>query len=208
MDISILNSIFDWLKALEGSEAYMWVFLVLLACGLGVPIPEDITLITTGYLAYLENLNLYWGIVIGLVGVLAGDFFLFSMGRLYGDRITQAPGLKYFITPERLAKAREKLKHNSYWVCFTARFLAGLRAPIYLSAGILGVRPAIFVLMDGLAALISVPLIVYLGYHFGGEIEAGIHFVRSIEKYVVLALATVGLFFLGKHFLKKAQSRA
>lgn len=53
----------------------------------------------------------------------------------------------------------------SNWVLFVARFLPGLRSPIFLTAGMTRRIPFWrFLLLDGLAALISVPVWVYLGY--------------------------------------------
>ena len=41
-----------------------------------------------------------------------------------------------------------------------ARFMPGLRAPIYFTAGTVGVKFHTFLFYDGLAALVSVPAIV------------------------------------------------
>ncbi|MBU6152947.1 MAG: hypothetical protein KGP28_01475, partial [Bdellovibrionales bacterium] len=46
------NFIVDFLIDYYGPIPYLAIFLILLACGLGVPIPEDITLIAGGILTY------------------------------------------------------------------------------------------------------------------------------------------------------------
>lgn len=207
MDASIFATIFDTLRELEGTAAYAAIFAVLLGCGLGVPIPEDVTLITAGYLAYWENIDLYWAIVIGFVGVLVGDIFLFMLGRHYGERILKWRLISFIITPERFREAKKTIGQKGKWVCFTARFLAGLRAPIFLTAGVLGVRPIVFVTMDALAALLSVPLITYIGFFFGGEIEVAIHYVRRFERYILIGLAILGFYFLLKTIISRINKR-
>ena len=58
--------------------AYLAVFGMLLACGLGLPLPEDITLVAGGYTVYLAQLKHLDGpyllpmIVVGLCGVMCG----------------------------------------------------------------------------------------------------------------------------------------
>ena len=200
---SIFDQILGQVTHLEGIQAYGMIFGILLACGLGLPIPEDITLVTAGYLAYLENIELKFAIAVGFFGVLAGDFILFSLGRLLGKRVFKLPGIRLVVTPKAVAIAEEKLRRNARKVCFTARFLAGLRAPIYLSAGILGVRPLIFIAMDSLAALLSVPALVYLGYHFGDEIELGLNYMRRAEKYILVVLAILGAVVVFKAIRKR-----
>ena len=47
------NFLFEFFVDSSGWAPYLIAFGVLLACGVGVPIPEDITLFAMGYLAYL-----------------------------------------------------------------------------------------------------------------------------------------------------------
>jgi membrane protein DedA with SNARE-associated domain len=76
-------------------------------------------------------------------------------------------------------------RHGSRAI-FYARFLAGLRALVYLSAGSFGVRPAVFLLYDLLGALISVPIVVTLGYVFGRQIEIMIKYIGGFERLIVI----------------------
>ena len=154
---------------------------------------EDLTIITAGYLAYLENISLLGAIIVCFVGVLSGDFLLFTLGRVFGRHIFELPIIRFFITPQRINYAQAKLKKNVRKICFTARFVAGLRAPIFLSAGMLGVKPLIFVSFDAAAAMISVPILTYVGYYFGDEIEIGLSYIRRAEHYLIIALAIIGL---------------
>lgn len=203
MSPAFLDQVLDKVSQLEGVYAYGTIFGVLFACGMGFPMPEDITLVLAGYLSYLENIELITAIIVCFVGVLAGDFLLFMLGRIYGKKIVTFPVIRYVVTPHRLAIASEKLKKHSRRVCFLARFLAGLRAPVYLSAGIAGVPISTFLLLDGLAALISVPVWVYLGFYFGDELDVAFHYARRAEKYILLALALIGIYFVVKIIMKK-----
>ena len=64
---------------------------------------------------------------------------------------------------------REKFAQYGNRVLFVARFLPGLRAPIYMVSGITRrVSYTRFVLIDFCAAIISVPIWVYLG-EFGAK---------------------------------------
>ncbi|MCB9557161.1 MAG: DedA family protein [Deltaproteobacteria bacterium] len=166
----------QWIQASPNS-AYLAVFGVLLACGLGVPMPEDITLIAGGYTVYLAGINklgspqLVPMIVVGLVGVLSGDVLLFFAGRWLGPKATRIWPFRRVLSPARVEKARKYFHRYGGWTAFFARFAAGVRAPIYLIAGSMGMRTRTFLLADGFAALISVPLLVWLAWRFGAQIE-------------------------------------
>jgi membrane protein DedA with SNARE-associated domain len=186
----IKEYVFNQLSQLDGWTAYGAIVGVLLACGLGVPIPEDITLIAAGVLASLGSISLSGAIVAGFFGVLAGDTILFNLGRFYGRRAFQLPIIRRWMTPRRIALAERRVIRNSHVICFTARFLPGLRAPIYLTAGILGVRPLVFYSLDGFAALISVPLWVLLGHWLGQNLDQAFQVAERMQ------LSLIGLVIL------------
>lgn len=206
---SLINSLVVFLTSLTGLTAYAVILGVLLACGLGVPIPEDITLVSAGILAGMGNISLLGALAAGFIGVMIGDAFLFTMGRKYGRRVFRLPIFRTIFTPERIALAEKKILANSQFICFTARFLPGLRSPIYLTAGILGVRPIIFYGLDGIAALISVPVWVVMGWWFGQNIDAALEFARSMQKWVLLGVVILIAVYIGvKHLLKKRRAKA
>jgi membrane-associated protein len=75
---------------------------------------------------------------------------------------------------------------------FYARFLVGLRALIYLTAGSLGFSPGKFVFYDLLGAAISVPIVVSLGYLFSGQIEEVFRYLGGFEHLIwIVALGSL-----------------
>ena len=189
--------------ALSGWQAYALITGVLLACGFGLPIPEDITLIAAGILAGTGKISIVGAYVVGFVGVLAGDSMLFSIGRKYGKAAFKWPVFRKIFTPKIIKKAEEKIQANAKMVCFIARFLPGLRAPIYLSAGVLGVRPMTFFMQDGLAALISVPVWVYLGQWAGSNMDLALQKAQEFHVYLLLGIGLLLAFWIGKAFWRK-----
>ena len=157
-------SLIDLLEAFFTEYGYVAVFTVLVACGFGIPIPEDVTLVVGGIMAGLGHANVHVMVVVGIAGVLVGDGMMFAAGRIFGHRILRFRLVARVMTPKRYAQVQEKFEKYGNWVLFIARFLPGLRTPIFISAGISGkVSYMRFLMMDGFAALISVPVWVYLG---------------------------------------------
>ena len=145
---------------------YWAVLFVLIICGFGVPIPEDITLVSGGVIAglYPESVNSHLMLLVSMIGVLAGDSTMYWLGRIYGTKILRFRPMRKIVTLQRLRMVREKFSQYGNRVLFVARFLPGLRAPIYMVSGITRrVSYTRFVLIDFCAAIISVPIWVYLG---------------------------------------------
>ncbi|MFU2047531.1 DedA family protein [Avibacterium gallinarum] len=148
---------------------YFAVLFVLIICGFGVPIPEDITLVSGGVISGLGYTNPHIMLVVSMLGVLIGDSTMYWLGRIYGVKILRFRPIRKMLTLKRLQMVRSQFDKYGNRVLFTARFLPGLRAPIYMVSGITRrVSFVRFVLIDFLAAIISVPIWVYLG-HFGAS---------------------------------------
>lgn len=200
---SVGQWIIEFLSQFQGLSAYGLVLGLLLICGLGVPMPEDITLIAAGILAAIGSMSLTGAIICGLVGVMLGDSFMFYLGRRYGRRAFNLPIIRSIMTQRRVEKAERKVLRNSKFICFTARFLPGLRSAIFLTSGTMGVRPIIFFALDGMAALISVPFWVIVGWWFGNNIDLALKFAERMQIYLGVGLVALLLgYFLFRRFKK------
>lgn len=197
---SFKQSLILYLSQLEGWTAYSAIVGLLLICGLGVPLPEDITLIAAGILSALGSISFWGAMAAGFFGVLAGDAFLFTVGRIYGRRAFELPVIRLIMTPRRVALAERKIMRNSHFICFTARFLPGLRSPVFLMAGIMGVRPLVFYALDGFAALISVPIWVWLGHKVGENLDIAFKYAERVQLSFLagIVLLVVGYFAVRK----------
>ena len=161
--------VFNALLPIFTEYGYVAVFAMLLVCGFGVPVPEDVTLVTGGVIAGLGFADVHSMFAVGMAGVLIGDGMVFTLGRFHGERVMRAPGFRRILTPERFEAAQGAFAKYGRWVMFVARFLPGLRTPVFFAAGMSRRVPYLtWLVMDGVAALISVPIWVYLGY-FGAR---------------------------------------
>ena len=150
-------------------NGYVAVFIALMICGAGLPLPEDITLVAGGVIAGLGYANVHAMVALAMFGVLLGDSAIFLLGHHYGARILQWRFVARVLTPGRYLKVQEKFDQYGNRMLFFARFLPGMRTTVYLTAGTTHrVSFLRFLLIDTLAALISVPFWVYLGF-FGAD---------------------------------------
>jgi len=188
---------------------YIAVFLVLVACGFGIPIPEDITLVAGGVICGLAaSLDVHVMVIISLIGVILGDGTMFMLGKLLGPRVKKVPILKNVFTEKRYKQMQEKVHKYGNRILFVARFLPGLRAPIFVTAGISRrVSYWKFLIMDGGAALISVPVWVYAGYCFAHDLDDLIHWVRQSETFIISVLVVIIVLWIIISVVKKNRQK-
>jgi membrane protein DedA with SNARE-associated domain len=175
---------------------------VLLLCGLGLPIPEDVSLISAGYLAHLGIVNPHKVFVVCFLAVLGGDCIAFALGRLFGSRLLDSRLARRFFRPRKQIRVRAYFRKFGSKVIFIARFLPGLRFSIFLSAGTLRVRPSVFITYDSLAALVSVPALIYLSWGFGAHIDRVVSWARRSE-YGILILFLLAAVWIAVKMLRK-----
>ncbi len=183
---------------------YFGLFAVLALCGMGLPVPEDVALLAGGYLAHRGIIQYPMTLAVSLFGVVAGDNSLYFLGRRFGTGLVAYLGVGRPNSRRQIARLRGFMERHGHMAIFYARFLAGVRALVYLTAGSLGVKPTRFFIYDALGALISVPIVVSLGYVFGAQIGRIISYIGGFEHLIwVIALGTLivlasRIFWLGR----------
>ncbi|MBX9681394.1 MAG: DedA family protein [Gemmataceae bacterium] len=148
---------------------YLGVFLGILATGLGFPMPEELPVVVGGALSGGNEDKLRWYIMlpICIVGVIVGDLFLYGIGRLWGPKLTRMSFVrKRILPPERLKSITENFHKYGVKILLFARLTPGIRAPIFMTAGITKLSPIRFMVADGIYAIPGVSLLFGLGYFF------------------------------------------
>lgn len=199
----------DFLVGFFTDYGYIAVFSCLILCGLGVPVPEDITLVAGGVIAGLyPEINQHIMFGVGILGVLVGDSTMFLGGRIFGYRIQRIRMFRKILSPRRFSQIQQKFKQYGLGVLFVARFIPGLRSPIFLAAGMSRRIPYhTFLLMDGFAALISVPVWVYIGYFFADNHELLMSYVHDVQSIIFACLGLVLLVVIAIWVKKKVKAK-
>lgn len=188
---------------------YLAFFILLLLCGLGLPIPEDVVIIIGGYLAHTGDTEFIPTLLTLYVGAISGDFCLYWIGRRFGQDIINHKRLNRFFSPKRIKAINYYFHKYGNRTFFFARFLVGLRSTIFLSSGAFKVSFRKVLIMDGLAASISVTFVTCLGYFFGNQLDQLLFWMKRVERVLILVVGIViGLVIMAFiRFLKK-QERA
>lgn len=188
--MEFLNFLQEVVGGTGGVIPYLVVFGVLLACGLGIPLPEDISLIFGGFLVYMEQATLGFMMLTGYLGIILGDSMIFYFGRRIGSKVGSRPGgfFARIVTPTKRARVEGLFKRHGEKIIMLARFLPGVRAVTYFTAGSVGMRYSHFVFFDSLAALASAPIFVYLGFRFGGQLEYLLQEIAKGQKGVIAGI--------------------
>ncbi len=195
-----MDKLFIYLTGdLSGGVALLIIFGILVVCGLGFPLPEDIPLIAAGYLVWNETITLIPALAVTMGGVVIGDTILFFLGAKLGVKFLKNAGVNRLYSQEKIRRTRAYFRKYGDKIVFIARFFAGLRAVVFFMAGSMHMKYRRFIFLDFLAAVISVPIWIAIGFGlgklFGDQIDQILKGVKEIKTVVtiVLSLIIVGI---------------
>jgi membrane protein DedA with SNARE-associated domain len=201
------------LKYFQDSPLSLWgPFIVLIFCGLGLPVPEDIVLVAAGALGEMDGRSWIEVSILMYAGVMIGDSTIFLAGRYLGGKLRVTRWFQRYFSEAKQAKVEALFDRYHSMVLFFGRFLPGLRGPIFFTAGSLKVRYWKFFFFDGLAALVSVPFFVWLGhwlwFRFQDDIAELERTLSRTHSYTLLIAGTLGAVLLLVIIVKMRRARA
>lgn len=136
---------------------------------IGTFIPGSTAIFVAGALVGTGALNLDWVLVCTIAGAVAGDGISYWLGNHYQARIAH---VWPFRTHARLLDGGRAFfaKHGAKSVVF-ARFIGPVRAVVPVVAGMAGMAPVRFYVMNILSAMLWAPAYILLGIVFGASVQ-------------------------------------
>jgi membrane protein DedA with SNARE-associated domain len=141
---------------------------------------------------------------VAFFAVTGSDFFVYGIGRVFGTRALDSKFMKRFLPDERRQRIEILTAKYGLWAVAAFRFTPGIRFPGHIACGAVGIPATRFLLVDGAAALLSVPTQIYLVAFYGREIMAVLDEIK-----IGLAVALVGyiIFYFGRKYWRYRQQR-
>lgn len=190
--MSLANEpIFQWMSqyAYAPGMVYAGIVIMMLLSAFGLPLPEEVTLISVGILAFMGSnpdmfpppfpgapvVNPYEAAVIAFLAVFGSDFLIYGIGRKWGRKLLYSQRFSRIFKPSMIEKVENWTHKYGAYACGIFRFTPGVRFPGHLACGMLKFPIWKFALIDGVAAAVSVPTQILLLAHYGEPILKHLH---------------------------------
>lgn len=206
--------------AYQAHWVYIFIITMMALSSIGLPIPEEVTLITVGFLAHIaSNPGIYppppaelfnapvkplTTAIVAFVAVICSDTFIFMLGRFAGPKVFAWGPVQKVVSPERKQKIESWTKKYGALACGIFRFTPGVRFPGHLACGMVGIPPWKFLLIDGFAVLLSVPTQIFIFSHYGKDI------LQTFQRYkfIVIAILIVAAIIYGINKWRQGKAQA
>ncbi len=148
-----------------------------------------------------NSLRWYIMLPVCIAGVVISDGLLYCIGRFGGRRLLQNKLVRRLLTPDKLRRSEENFHKYGILVLLFARFLPGIRSPIFITAGIMRLSFKRFILADGLYAIPGVSALFFLSFWFGDSfrrlVERAENDVARLKPLlIVLVISAIAAYFV------------
>jgi membrane protein DedA with SNARE-associated domain len=178
---------------------------------MGLPIPEELPIVTAGAftghqeaLADVKPPEVVWWLMLPVLiaGVVAGDMFLYFVGRRWGQRLLEKQWIRRRLPRAKQERIERNFQRYGIWILLFARMMPGLRSPIFLLAGVHRLPFIKFLIADGIYAIPGVSLFFFLAYIYTDQFVAVIDQAQKWRPIIALVVLTGVAIYLIRFFWK------
>lgn len=177
------------------ATGYFGIFILMTLESALIPIPSEVTMPFSGFLAQKGELSFWLIVVVGAFGNLAGSLIAYALGYYLEETVIVNLIKKYgkFILINEHEYLRSVKWFNKYGngIAFFSRLLPAVRTFISLPAGLAEMNVWKFSIYTFLGSFIWSAFLTYVGFYLGSKWSELEPYYRKIE--IVLAVVLIGL---------------
>lgn len=193
METGWTQDLLNWLTANPGWAGF-WVFVMSFVESLafvGILVPGIIILFGIGALISLGAMDMLPIWLWGSLGAFAGDIVSYAIGRRYRSRLAEMWPFARF--PRMLERGRQYFRVHGPKSVAIGRFIGPLRPVIPVTAGMLGLEPRRFLLVDIPACIAWTPAYLVPGMLFGASLEVASEYAGRMSLVLIIAVVVLWL---------------
>jgi membrane protein DedA with SNARE-associated domain len=159
----------------------------LLLGGLGLPIPEELVLMSAGYCLSRGSVDAMTMVAAALAAMLAGDAVLYCAGRLSLGLARREAVARRLLQLERAFE-----RHGVKLICI-GRFVPGVRAALLVAAGAARMPLLRLIACDAAAASAGAAAWIALGWRLGPQLARAREIVGATHGVVIVVVALIAI---------------
>lgn len=189
---------------------YVAIFLLVLLQELGVPNPvtNEFVLLFSGYLAFSGVLNLWLVFLTAVSADCIGTTILYAVFYAFGEHIMNHRPRWFPISQAEIDRIAHTISERRQWGIYVGRLIPFLRGYVSVAAGILSIRPNIFLPAVIVSAITWSGGYVIAGRLLGPYWEQVAARIGGVESVLLLATLIIIATLIGRAVVRKKRQPA
>ena len=200
----MISDVLSWLAtaiiSLIQSSGYIGVFVLMVLESANIPIPSEIVMPFSGFLAARGFFGLWTVIAVGALGNLVGSVISYWFAEYIVKYRSRFVFLRLLISDNFLERANHFFNKYGSVSVFLSRVLPVVRTFISLSAGIGKMKFSRFVWLTLAGSLIWSAFLAYLGKLLGDNWTILEKYFRQLDVLVLVIIISVAAYWFTHHF--------
>lgn len=201
--VELISYISEWALGIIDKTSYAGIFLLSLLESAAIPIPSEIVVPFSGFLAVSGKFSIWGVVVVATAANLAGSLVLFLIGKSGGRWILERYGGYVLISRHDLEKGDAWFAKYGNKAIFWSRMLPVVRTFISLPAGVSGMNLSKFCTLTFLGSLPWNLSLALAGYKAGENWNILHSYFRKADIFIVLLIVVLVVWYVWKHLRNK-----
>lgn len=199
----IVAQISDFALNLIDKTGYAGVFILSVLESCAIPIPSEVVVPFSGFLAVSGRFNIWLIIFAATFANLAGSMVLYLIGISGGRWVLEHYGKYILIHKDDLEKGDKWFKKHGEWTIFWGRMLPVVRTFVSLAAGVDGMNFYKFSFFTFLGSLPWNAGLAFIGYRAGKNWRVLEHYFRKADLLIAAFLVVLVVWYVWRHLKNK-----
>src|SRR5947208_736539 len=170
-----------------GQYGYPAIFFLLIGGIVGVPVPDQLLLVVSGYVILTKSLSADPTLFAAVLGSVCGITLSYIIGRCSGSYLARTR-----FASGRLEKAKDYFERYGTWTLVFGYFVPGVRNLIGFTSGMMRLKPRAFAPCAYIGAVVSSVTCVALGYFLGSQAS---WVLTSVGRFALVPIAVAAILF-------------
>jgi membrane protein DedA with SNARE-associated domain len=189
--------ILTFIKNLLGAIGYPGIFLLMTIEGFGIPIPSELTMPFSGFLASSAGGSKFLlpvVIVVGALGEIVGGIIAYILGYFGGRPVLDRYGRLVLLSPDELERAEVWFRRYGDWIVLITRLLPAIRSFIALPAGVVRMPFWRFFVYGTIGSFIWATVLALIGHTLGQHWQSVSTDLRRYDIVIAVVVVLLILF--------------
>jgi membrane protein DedA with SNARE-associated domain len=203
------QDLLTFVKNFLTSVGYPGVFVLMTIEGFGIPLPSELTMPFSGFLATSAGGNKFSipvAIAVGSAGEVAGGILAYFVGYFGGRPALERYGRFVLLSTEELERGETWFGRYGDWIVLGTRLLPAIRSFIALPAGVVRMPFWRFLIYGAIGSTIWCTALVFIGHALGQNWNSVSGNLRKYDVIIVVVVVLVLIFVLYKRLTAGRES--
>ena len=185
------------------SVQYLGIFSLMALESANIPIPSEIIMPFSGFLAQKRELSFWLVVIVGTLGNVFGSIISYYLAVWIVRIRAKIKIVRFFISDDFLDKSKEWFNKYGSWSVFFSRILPIVRTFISLPAGLGKMNILKFSSLTFAGSFIWSIFLTYVGWFLGQNWQSVEKYFRQFDILIVVLILIFGFWWAKRHFTNK-----